>query len=71
MKINKVIPISIVVLICISASASATYYYMDNLKQSQINTLTSNHQSELDVLENQITNLSNSVFSFKNEIILP
>lgn len=68
MKINKVIIFSIIVFVLIGATASATYFYLDNERQEEITDLSSYYNNEIGNLQDQIINLSDSVFSFRFEI---
>jgi hypothetical protein len=70
MKINKTILLSVIIIICISASAGATYFYIDNEHQEQLTNISSYYNTEMGNLQNQILNLSDSVFSFNNEIYI-
>jgi len=83
MKSNKPI-LSIAFVICIVGSVSATYFYMDDVKNSEINSLTKDYEDKIDKyidisidfqnqifsLTDQVYNLSSTLNNTNNEIII-
>jgi len=60
--------LALVMIICISGSAGATYIIVDNFKQSEMNDLVNYYEGQMDNLESVITYYENETLALNEEL---
>lgn len=60
-KVGSVSIVGIVAILCIASSAGATYFLVGQIKQSEIDNLKSNYNSEKNQYETEITDLNTQI----------
>ncbi len=60
-KIGSVSVVGIVAILCVASSASATFFLVGQIKQSEIDNLKSNYNSEKNQYETEITDLGTQI----------